>query len=151
MQYIIETGPATPSRPDARTARAYWAATSALLAGALAGVPLALAAAIALTALQCVHFRLAGHRPRGLPLQVRAGFLALLCAGLWPPLSFLHLVQAVGVTANVLCGYCLLARLLSLAPWNRREPLSRELLRWTLLVPPGPGSILDRRARLVPR
>ena len=148
MQPIIETGAATPSRPDARTARAYWSVTSALLAGALAGVPQAMAAAIALTALQCVHFRLAGHGLRGLPLQVRLGYLAMLCAGLWPPLSFLHLVQAVGVTANVLCGYCLLARLLSLAPWNRREPLSLELLRWTLLVRPSPGSILERRARL---
>jgi hypothetical protein len=78
---------------------------------------------------------------------VRAACLALLVAGLWPPLALLHVLQCIGVWTNVVADYCPLARLLSLAPWHRREPLAWATLRWTLLSPPAPGSILERRAR----
>ena len=52
----------------------------------------------------------------------------MLLAGLWPPLSFLHWIQLIGTTARVTTGYCLLARLLSLLPWNRSEKLSGRLI-----------------------
>lgn len=41
-------------------------------------------------------------------------------------------MQFVGTSARMLVGYCLLARTLSLMPWNRHEPISPELLRRTL-------------------
>jgi hypothetical protein len=46
-----------------------------------------------------------------------------------------------GITARVLFGYCLLGRILSLAPWNHWQPLSFRLVRRTFLsfqavVPP---------------
>lgn len=125
--------------------RLYWAATSALLITGLAGESWAVVAAAMLTTVQCLHFCARGYTISGLPLQVRLAYLAMLVAGFWPPLAFLHVVQCVGVTANVFCDYCLLARFLSLAPWHRREPLTFAAAWWTFTVPPAAGSILDRR------
>ena len=75
------------------------------------------------------------------PVQVRSAYLGLLFAGLWGPLQWIHWMQFAGTTARILAGYCLLARALSLAPWNRRQPLTSGLLRRTFLslqtsVPP---------------
>jgi hypothetical protein len=52
-------------------------------------------------------------------------------------------VQLVGTWAMVLVGYCPLARALSLLPWNRRQPLSADLVRRTFLSPPVRGSIVE--------
>lgn len=51
-------------------------------------------------------------------------YMVLLVCGLWEPLRFLYWIQLIGTSAMVLVGYCLLARILSLMPWNLREPLS---------------------------
>jgi hypothetical protein len=75
-----------------------------------------------------------------LSVQVRIAFLAWIAAGLWlPGLQVLLYVPVVGVAARLAFGYCLLARLVALAPWNRRVRLSRRLLVATLLAPPGDG------------
>ena len=122
----------------------YWLATSLLLTAGLFGWSPGIFAAIGLTAVQLAHFALREPNLRTLVLQVRALYLALLLLGLWPPLAALHALQAAGVWANVLFGYCLAARLLSLMPWNRRVPLSARLVAWTFLSRPGAGSILER-------
>jgi len=57
----------------------------------------------------------------------------MLILGLWGPLHWIHWVQLAGTTARVLVGYCLLARTLSLAPWNRRQTVSFALIRRTFL------------------
>jgi hypothetical protein len=41
----------------------------------------------------------------------------------------------------VIFGYCLMARMLSLLPWNRTEPITADLVRRTFLSRPRP---LDR-------
>ena len=130
--------------------RLYWAATSALLITGITGESWAVVAAAMLTTVQCIHFCARGYTIGGLPLQVRLAYLGMLVAGFWPPLAFLHVVQYVGVTANVFLDYCLLARLLSLAPWHRRAPLTLAAAWWTVTVPPKPGSILDRRGPVLP-
>jgi hypothetical protein len=121
----------------------YWLATAILLAGYVAGLHAAIFAAIALTAVQLAHLAARERRPAAFPVQVRAAYLALLAAGLYPPLAFLHWVQLLGTWLMVLVGYCPLARALSLLPWNRRRPLSAELVRRTFLSRPVPGSIVD--------
>ena len=121
----------------------YWLATAILLVGAVAGVSAAILAAIALTAVQLIHFATRERALAAFPVQVRAAYLALLVAGLYPPLGFIHWVQLVGTWAMVLVGYCPLARALSLLPWNRRQPLSADLVRRTFLSPPVRGSIVD--------
>jgi hypothetical protein len=114
-----------------------------LLASHAAGSSAAILAAIALTAVQLVHFAARERALAAFPVQVRAAYLALLAAGLFPPLAFIHWVQLVGTWLMVLVGYCPLARALSLLPWNRRQPLSAALVRRTFLSPPVRGSIVD--------
>jgi len=67
----------------------------------------------------------------------------LLALGVAGPLAFIHWIQLAGTTAMVFVGYCPLARMLALMPWNRREPLDRERLVRVLFRPPVQGSILD--------
>jgi hypothetical protein len=117
----------------------YWLATAILLAGAAGGVLWALPAAIALCGVQVLHYRTTEGSFAAFPVQIRLAFLAMLLAGLWEPLRFLHWVQLAGTTTFVLSGYCLLARLLGLAPWNRTEPLSGALVRRALVGPPAPA------------
>ena len=112
----------------------YWLITVALLAVGLAGLTWGLVLAIELTLLQTVHFaQRAGHRT-AFAVQVRLAYLGLLLLGLWPLLAWVHWMQLLGTVVRVAIGYCLLARLVSLMPWNRVEPLSMPLLRRTFLT-----------------
>jgi hypothetical protein len=119
----------------------YWAVVAVLLTAGMAGWPAGIAAAIAVMFAQLGHFYWRGRAAASLAMQVRGLFLAVLLAGLWPPLAVLHVLAMAGVWANVAFGYCLAARMLSLAPWNRRAPLTVELVAWTFLSPPTSGSI----------
>lgn len=121
----------------------YWLATAILLATYAAGFGAAIVAAIVLTAVQLVHFGVRERRLAAFPMQVRVAYLALLVAGLFPPLGFIHWVQLAGTWLMVLVGYCPLARALSLLPWNRRQPFSADLVLRTFLSPPVRGSIVE--------
>src|SRR3712207_4472424 len=110
-----------------------WFATAALLSVALLAWPWMMAAVIAVAAAQLIGFALVLKDPRAFPVQVRAGYLALLLIGAWPPLQFVHWIQFVGTWAVVTVDYCLLARILSLAPWNREGPLTGRLVVRTFL------------------
>ena len=127
----------------------YWLATVPLLGLHLAGLPWALPAAMALCAVQALHFAVEDRSLVTFPVQVRLGFLALLLAGAWEPLRFVHWVQLVGTTAFVLTGYCLLARLLSLLPWNRTEPFTLSLAVRVLSQAPRLGNVLHGMQREV--
>jgi hypothetical protein len=111
----------------------YWLATVGLLASGLLGWANGIHLAIFLCAVQVIHFGWRSGGITALPVQVRVTYLLLLALGLWTPLQWIHLVQVIGTSARVLVGYCLLARTLSLAPWNRVEPLSASLVRHTFL------------------
>lgn len=121
----------------------YWLGTALLIGASLFGFAPAGAAALALCTLQLAHFALLERNAVAFPVQVRAAFLAMLLAGAWEPLRVLHWIQFFGTSAFVLFGYCLLARLLSLLPWNRREPLTGTLVTRTLLSPPQRGNVLQ--------
>lgn len=96
---------------------------------------------------QLGHFYWREREAASLTMQVRALFLAALLLGLWPPLAALHVLATAGVWANVVFGYCLAARMLSLAPWNRRAPLTAKLVAWTFLSLPTSRSFVERTAR----
>jgi hypothetical protein len=119
----------------------FWLATDVLLALALFVDRRAIAAVIALASLQVAVFVRRGGFT-SFPAQVRIAYLALLILGLWPPLRFIQWVQLVGTTAMVLCGYCFLARCLSLLPFNRAEPLTPAMVRRTFFSRPTAHSIL---------
>ena len=79
-------------------------------------------------------------RMSAMAVQVRIAFLLLVCSALFVPgLHGLLYVPLVGVAARLLTGYCLLARLVWLLPWNRQQPLSGRLLRRTLFSAPVAG------------
>ena len=118
-----------------------WAVTAVLLAVGLAGRPEAFYAAVALSAVQVVLFRMREGRFAAFPVQVRIAYTALLLLALW--VRWLFWIPAIGTTAQVLFGYCALARCLSLLPWNRREPLSWALVWRTFASPPVKGNILQ--------
>lgn len=140
------TSIAIPRPLAARLSRIWWGVTACLQGVALAGSDAALAGAMLATLLHALHFRLDGHRLGSLALQVRIAYLTLLALGTWPPLAALHLLQFAGVLLVLMYDYCPLARLLSLAPWNRRVHLSWRMLAWTLFSPPDAGNLLERQA-----
>ncbi len=111
----------------------HWAATIPLLALYLSGHGVAIVIAIGLCAIVGMFYLLRLKRLRPFPVQVRASYLLLLVAGLVDGLHWLHEVQLVGTSTMVAMGYCPLARLLSLASWNRSEPLTRSRC-WSVLV-----------------
>jgi hypothetical protein len=124
-----------------------WLVTVPMLAWGVAGHDAGIAGASALTVAQCVRFALREDGVRSFPFQVRAAYLGLLLLGRWPPLAFLHWIQLTGTTAMVMVGYCPLARVLSLLPWNRRGPLTLRLVRAALLSPPVRGTIVEALRR----
>jgi hypothetical protein len=121
----------------------YWAVTATLLIIGLAGRFEAFYLATALSAVQIVHFRLRENSFAAFPVQVRVAYTGLLAVSLWEPMNWLFWIPAIGTPAQVLFGYCTLARCLSLLPWNRREPLSLGLVRRTFLSRPVLGSVLQ--------
>ncbi|MDR4477811.1 MAG: hypothetical protein R3B11_17645 [Nitrospira sp.] len=126
----------------------YWLATVGLLGSDLLGWSPGIWLAMTLCLIQIVHVLRLVRDVTAFPLQVRVAYAMLLAAGLWAPLQWVHIIQLIGTTARVLVGYCLLARTLSLAPWNRRQPLTRSMLRRTFFSPqtaaPPCGAIFDR-------
>jgi hypothetical protein len=118
-----------------------WLATAAALGVEMMGWPAGAWAAIVLTVAQTVYSAMADGR--SFPLQVRGAYLVMLILGLWPPLFFLHMIQFVGTWALVLLDYCFLARCLSLLPWNRRVPLSGQMLQKTFFSRPVRGSFVE--------
>ena len=120
----------------------YWLVTVALLSSDLFwGRSEGIVLAIALCAVQILHVLWLTRNWTAFPMQVRMAYLAMLVGGLWEPLHWIHWIQLTGTSARVLIGYCFLARTLSLAPWNRWQPMSIALLRQTYfsvqaVVPP---------------
>jgi hypothetical protein len=92
-----------------------------------------------LTIIQAAHFSWRDHSMTAFPVQVRIAYLGLLVLGLWGSLGWIHWVQWVGTSVRVAIGYCLLARTMSLLPWNRFESMSMDLLRRTYFSRGGPS------------
>jgi hypothetical protein len=74
------------------------------------------------------------------PVQVRIAYFIWVAAGTYVPhLTFLMYITLVGLAANLFLGYCPLARMMTLMPWNRNEKFSIGLVGRVFLSPPMPG------------
>ena len=73
-------------------------------------------------------------------VQVRIAYFIWVAAGTYVPyLTFLMVITLVGLATNLFLGYCPLARMMSLLPWNRNEKFSLGLVGRVFLSPPMPG------------
>ena len=93
------------------------------------------------SALHAVVFFLLFHfRVRPFPVQVRIGYLAWVAVGTYVPyMVILMYITLVGLATNLFLGYCPLARMMYLLPWNRDETFSLDLARRVFLSAPVPG------------
>ena len=121
----------------------YWLATVILLTAGVSGRPAGFALAIGLTVVQLIHFSMRERSLIAFPLQVRLAYWLLLLIALPENLQWIYWIPTIGTWAQVLFGYCAMARAGSLLPWNRKQPLSFALLEQTFLSAPVRGNILQ--------
>jgi hypothetical protein len=118
-----------------------WLVMTCLLLIGLTSVPEAFLAALFLSIVQSVLFLVQERAFKAFPVQLRLAYTLLLIICFFPPIRWLYWLPALGTFALVIFGYCLMARMLSLLPWNRTEPITADLLRRTFLSRP---KLLDR-------
>jgi hypothetical protein len=112
-----------------------------LLTFGVSGNQIGFALAIGLTIIQLIHFVFRERNITAFPIQVRFWYLMLLLVAWLEPLQWIYWVPVIGTWAQVVFGYCTMARCVSLLPWNRSEQLSLDLLTKTFLSRPVRGSI----------
>jgi len=116
-----------------------WLVTACALGVGVAGYPMAFVAAIGLAVAQTLYFLLRERSLRASAVQTRLAYTALLILCFVPGLRWLYWLPTIGTLALVVCGYCLMARFLSLFPWNRPERVTLGLLRHVFLSAPALG------------
>ena len=119
----------------------YWLFTACLLTFGVLGNPDGFILAIYLTVLQLVHFMIREGGITQFPVQVRFWYLLLLIIALPEQLQLIFWIPMIGTWAQIIFGYCAMARLVSLFPWNRSEPFSFALVKTTFLSRPARGNI----------
>jgi len=81
-----------------------------------------------------------GFNIKPFPVQVRIAYLVWVAAGTYVPyLVVLMYITLVGLTTNLFLGYCPLARMMYLMPWNSNEKFSLDLVNRVFFSPPVQG------------
>jgi len=119
-----------------------WLLIAALLIWGLTGEPAAREAAFVVAAVQAIVYLMRNRSLLHFPTQVRVAYVLWMAASFVPEATFMYWIQTAGTTALVLAGYCPLARMLLLAPWNRSVPLTLRRLGVIAFHPPVRGSVL---------
>lgn len=85
----------------------------------------------ALLMLALNRFRVAAY-----PVQVRIVYVLWVLVGTYVPhMTFLMYIATVGLIGNLFFGYCTLARMMYLLPWNREERFSLDLVARVFTTP----------------
>ncbi|WP_447028017.1 hypothetical protein [Vibrio parahaemolyticus] len=124
----------------------YWLITGVLLSYGVVADPMGFVFAIGLTVVHLLHFIISKRSVTAFPIQVRFWYLSLLLLAQIEGLGWIYWIPAIGTWAQILFGYCAMARLVSLLPWNSNERFSIALIRRTLLARPVKGSIKQKVA-----
>ena len=122
-----------------------WAITAPLLWMALAGHGWAVPLVAGMCVVTTVHYWLRHRSWRPFPVQIRLGFLLVLLATQLPGMGWLLWLPALGTAAQVVMGYCPMARFLKLMPWNRdgSEGFGPGLVRSVVFAAPGNDGLID--------
>ena len=119
----------------------YWLVTAMLLTFGVLGNESGFILAIGLTTFQLLHFVIREKNIRAFPVQVRFWYLMLLLVSLPQTMQWLYWVPCIGTWAQIIFGYCAMARLVSLWPWNREQSFTWNLIIKTFFSRPVKGSV----------
>ena len=119
----------------------YWVVTAGLLTYGVLGDSTGFLLAIGLTIFQLIHYVIREKNISAFPVQVRFWYLMLLVVSFPEPLQLIYWIPTVGTWAQVIFGYCAMARIVSLFPWNRSEPFTAALLARTFFSRPVRGNV----------
>lgn len=123
----------------------YWFVTAAMLTVGMFGNSLGFQIAIGCTVVHLLHFIIRTQSMTVFSVQVRIAYLLLLVVAFAEPLRLLYWIPTVGTWALLLFGYCTMARVVSLLPWNRDEDFSLALVKRTFFSPPVRGNLMEHR------
>jgi hypothetical protein len=121
----------------------YWFATACVLTIGVAGYKTGFVLAVGVSVIQLVHFLVRERSLMAFTVQVRIVVLIYMLAALLDPTQILFWVAVAGTWARSIFGYCLMARTVSLFPWNLRTPFSANLLSRTYFSRPVRGNIMQ--------
>lgn len=119
----------------------YWLITAGLLTYGVSVSSIGFMLAIGITLFQLIHFVIREKSITAFPIQVRFWYLMLLIVAFPEPLQLIYWIPTIGTWAQLIFGYCTMARLVSLFPWNRSLPFSFSLLHKTFFSRPVRGNI----------
>lgn len=125
----------------------YWFVSAILVTAGLLGVNDAFLMAVLLNVINLIHYIFREKSLSAFPVQVRFGFLLLLLIAYPEPLRTLYWIPGVGLWAQVLFGYCAMARFMSIMPWNKKEKFSIGFLKKTFLSRPVRGNVMQGFAK----
>lgn len=121
----------------------YWLVLACLLTAGVSGYEAGFILAIGVAILQLIHVVISEHSTTTFPVQVRFWFLIYVLVAFPEPMQIIYWLPVVGTWARSIFGYCILARTVSLLPWNRHVPFSTDLLVRTFFSRPVRGCILQ--------
>ncbi|MCU7931823.1 MAG: hypothetical protein KZQ90_13565 [Candidatus Thiodiazotropha sp. (ex Codakia rugifera)] len=121
----------------------YWLVTAIFLTLGISGWEEAFLWGVGVTVFQLIHFAIREAEWNAFPVQVRFCYLLLLLIALPEPLQLIFWIPVIGTWAQLFFGYCTMARLVSLFPWNRQGPLTGNLIGRTFFSAPVRGNILQ--------
>lgn len=107
----------------------FWFIIACCLLTGLLVWPLGLWIALVVSAIQTLVFIVRERSLSSFTAQLRIAYTLILTLGSIPTLNIFFWFPTIGTFALCIFGYCLLARGLSLMPWNRTR--SRNLARGT--------------------
>jgi hypothetical protein len=113
-----------------------WTITTVLLIVGLCGFNPAFVVAMAVTAGQGIILLVRDRSPAAFSVQIRAAYLLLMLISYPSPMRWFYWLLLLGTIALIVFGYCTMARLLSLLPWNSREACTLDRLRRTFFSAP---------------
>lgn len=116
----------------------WWAntVTSAALWTSIFGVRWALETAVGIAVLMAAIQIARDRNLMAFGVQLRISFALFLMACLIPALRWMTWIPALGTAALSIFGYCPMARMLALYPWNRTEPLTADFVKRVVFSPP---------------